>query len=58
MREARVDERLEDMARKLQDRLLEYGPDHLRLLVRVMRELAHGGPLTAEQADGQRVLRE
>jgi alkylmercury lyase len=52
MRDARVDKRLPDMARKLQERLLEYGPDHLRLLVRVMRDLAHGGPLTAEQVDG------
>ncbi len=47
MRDARVD----DMARKLQDRLLEYGPDRLRLLLHVMRELAHGSPLTAEQVD-------
>ena len=45
------DARIEDMARKLQDRLLEYGPNHLRLLVRIMRELAHGRPLTAEQVD-------
>ncbi len=52
MRDARLDERLQDMARKLQDRLLEYGPDHLRLLIQVMRELAHGRPLTAEQVDG------
>jgi alkylmercury lyase len=48
---ARVGERLQDMARKLQDRLLEYGPDHLRLLIQVMRALAHGRPLTAEQVD-------
>jgi alkylmercury lyase len=48
---ARVGERLQDMARKLQDRLLEYGPNHLRLLIQVMRELAHGRPLTAEQVD-------
>ncbi len=39
------------MARHLQERLLEYGPGHLRLLVRVMRELAHGRPLTAEQVN-------
>jgi alkylmercury lyase len=49
---ARVSERLENMAHQLQERLLEYGADHLRLLVRVMRELAHGRPLTAEQVDG------
>jgi alkylmercury lyase len=47
MSDARVDE----MAKKLQERLLEYGPDHLRLLLHVMRELAHGHPLTAEQVD-------
>lgn len=47
MRDARVD----DMTRKLQDRLLEYGPDHLRLLLQVMRELAHGRPLSAERVD-------
>jgi alkylmercury lyase len=52
MRVARIDARIEDMARKLQDRLLEYGPNHLRLLVRVMRELAHGRPLPAAQVDG------
>jgi alkylmercury lyase len=52
MRDAKVGKRLQDMARKLQDRLLEYGPDHLRLLIQVMRELAHGRPLTAEQVDG------
>jgi alkylmercury lyase len=49
---ARVSERLEDMAHQLQERLLEYGAAHLRLLVRVMRELAQGRPLTAEQVDG------
>jgi hypothetical protein len=47
MRDARVD----DMARKLQDRLLEYGSDHLRLLLQVMRELAHGRPLSGEWVD-------
>jgi alkylmercury lyase len=50
--DARVSERLETMAHQLQERLLEYGADHLRLLVRVMRELAQGRPLTAEQVDG------
>jgi len=48
MRDARVD----DMARQLHNRLLKYGPNHLRLLVRVMRELAHGRPLPAAQVDG------
>lgn len=51
MRDARLDTRIEEMARQLRDRLLEYGPDHLRLLVRVMRELAQGRPLTAAQVD-------
>jgi hypothetical protein len=32
--------RVRDVARKLQVRLLEYGLDHLRLLLQVMRELA------------------
>lgn len=45
------DARIVEMARKLRERLLEYGHDHLRLLVRVMRELSHGRPLTAEQVD-------
>ena len=49
---ARVSERLENMAHQFQERLLEYGANHLWLLVRVMRELAHGRPLTAEQVDG------
>ncbi len=31
---------------------MQYGPIHLRLLVRVMRELAHGRPRTAAQVDG------
>ncbi len=45
------DARVRDMATKLQDRLLAYGPDHCRLLLHVMRELAHGRPLTTEQVD-------
>jgi len=40
-----------DMARKLQDRLLGYGPDHLRLLIQVVRQLGHGRPITAEEVD-------
>jgi alkylmercury lyase len=47
MRDTRVDA----MARELQERLLEYGSDHLRLLLQVMRELAHGRPLSAEWVD-------
>lgn len=50
MRDTRL--RVHDMALKLQQRLLEYGSGHLRLLVHVMRELAHGSPLTAEQVNG------
>ncbi len=45
------DARVGDMAKKLQDRLLEYGPDHLRLLVQVLRQLAKGRPITVEQVD-------
>jgi alkylmercury lyase len=47
MRDTRVDA----MARELQERLLEYGSDHLRLLLQVMRELSHGRPLSAEWVD-------
>jgi alkylmercury lyase len=32
--------------KRLQSRLAAYGPGHLRLLLQVMRELAHGSPLT------------
>jgi len=45
------DARISVMARKLQDRVLEYGQDHLRLLIQVMRELAHGRPLSAAWVD-------
>ncbi len=45
------DTRVDEMAKKLQDRLLEYGPDHLRLLVQVLRQLAKGRPITVEQVD-------
>jgi hypothetical protein len=47
MRDARVD----DMTRTLQDRLLEYGPDQLGLLIQVMRERAPGSPLRAAWVD-------
>jgi alkylmercury lyase len=45
------DARISVMARELQDRLLENGPDHLRLLIQVMRQLAHGRPLSAAWVD-------
>jgi len=45
------DAQVRDMAKKLQARLMEYGPDHLRLLVQVVRQLAHGRPLSAKQVD-------
>ncbi len=45
------DARIREMAKKLQARLMEYGPDHLRLLVQVVRQLAQGRPLSAEQVD-------
>ena len=45
------DARVNDMARKLGERLLEYGPGHLRLLVQNIRQLAQGHPLSAEEVD-------
>ncbi len=45
------DARIRDMAKKMEDRLLEFGPDHLRLLPQVVRLLARGRPLTAAQVD-------
>jgi alkylmercury lyase len=43
--------RLLETVKKLQERLLEYGPDHTRLLLQVIRQLAHGHPITAGQVD-------
>ena len=41
---------VDDMARKLRERLLAYGPDRLRLMLSVMRLVERGAPLTAPQA--------
>ena len=43
--------RIQEMARKMQERLLDYGADHSRLLLRVLRRLARGRPVTREQTD-------
>jgi len=40
-----------DMARRMGEELLDYGPDRSRLLIRVMRTLAQGRPVTGEQVD-------
>lgn len=45
------DPRVDVLARKLQQRLSAFGPDHLRLTLLVIRELAHGRPLSPEQTD-------
>lgn len=41
--------RVDEMARKMRERLLDYGPDHSRLLLQVLRRLARGRPVTEEQ---------
>lgn len=45
------DARVDDMAGKIRDRILEFGPDHSRLVLQVMRQLAKGRPITAGQVD-------
>ena len=45
------DVRLLETVKKLQENLLEYGPDHTRLLLQVIRQLAHGRPITTKLAD-------
>src|SRR5437867_9296526 len=40
-----------EMARRMGEELLDYGPDRSRLLIRVMRTLAQGRPVTGEQVD-------
>jgi alkylmercury lyase len=45
------DARLDEMARQLQERFLAYTPGQRRLLVQLVRELAHGRPITSEQVD-------
>jgi alkylmercury lyase len=45
------DTRVDDATQKLQEYLLEYEPDHLRLLLWAARQVAHGRPLTPAQVD-------
>jgi len=45
------DAQLDEMARQLQARFLAYTPGQRRLLVQIVRELAHGRPITPEQVD-------
>jgi len=45
------DPRVLEMNQKMQEYLLAYGPDNARLLLQVIRQLAHGHPLTTEQVD-------
>jgi alkylmercury lyase len=45
------DARVIALERKMQELVLDYGPDHSRLLLQVMRQLARGRPITAEQVD-------
>jgi alkylmercury lyase len=40
-----------ELAQTMQERLLALGPDHTRLLIQIMRQLAHGHPLTTDQVD-------
>jgi alkylmercury lyase len=44
------DPRILEMNKKMQEYLLSYGPDR-RLLLQVIRQLAHGHPITMEQVD-------
>ena len=45
------DARLHTMVQKMADGLLDYGPGHSHLLLRVMRRLAGGNPVTGAQVD-------
>jgi vacuolar-type H+-ATPase subunit B/Vma2 len=40
-----------DMAKRMSEDMLNYGPDRSRLLIRVMRLLAHGEPVEGERVD-------
>jgi len=40
-----------DMAKRMSEHLLDYGPDRSRLLIRVMRLLAQGNPVEGKQVD-------
>jgi len=42
---------VDEMASSMRNRLLDYGPEHSRLLLRVLRRLAKGRPVTAKQVD-------
>lgn len=45
------DPRVDDMTTKMQDYLLEYEPAQARLLLWVLRQVAHGRPLAPEQVN-------
>lgn len=45
------DSRILEMNQKMQEYLLAYGKDDARLLLQVIRRLAHGHPITMEQVD-------
>jgi alkylmercury lyase len=45
------DARLQTMAQKMAEGLLDYGPNRSRLLLRVMRRLAQGHPVMGTQVD-------
>jgi len=45
------DTRVLETTKKMQEFMAAYGPDHTQLLLRVIRHLAHGHPITAEQVD-------
>ena len=45
------DARVTETVKKIQEERLKYGPDQRRLQLRVLRQLAHGRPLTAEQVE-------
>ncbi len=45
------DPRILEVTQKMQEYLLEYGPDNARLLLQVIRQLAQGHPITADQVD-------
>jgi alkylmercury lyase len=45
------DAQLDEMARQLQQRFLAYAPGQRRLLVQIVRDLAHGRPIPVEQVD-------
>lgn len=45
------DARITESLKKIQEYRLEYGPDQRRLQLQVVRQLAHGHPITAEQVE-------